>query len=304
MPVTSEAKPGVFSQWLRSNPVVVVTIFGVLLYVMFSIPSIIFYARLGTSASEVGFTYSSVLSGATFGTVVVLACLMLVVFWIAYMSLAFLLCGLWAAVVIWFLFYQELANEDWELDAKQFDRKLGFASIIYFRREPTWAEMESSLRRRRELHRLAGRTPAEASELEYLDSKRSYTRVINSSFYALGHLLRPGIWYVYALFLIIIVVTAVLTATAFFQADTVIHGKPYFGDQSGVFAYHAEIVYVRPVSTDTAKSVQQLAGKRLFLLGENAQYVILYSPDLQSTIRIPVNAVVMTSSIRNISPVR
>jgi hypothetical protein len=207
-------------------------------------------------------------------------------------------------VIIWSLFHLELAIEDWELDAKQFERKLGFASIIYFGRKPTWAEMESSLRRRRELRRLEDRTPVEVSEFEYLDSKRNYVRVINSSFYALIHLLRPGIWYVYALFITIIGVTAVLTATAFFQADTVIHGKPYFGDQSGVFAYHAEIVYVRPVSTDIAKSVQPLVGKRLFLLGENAQCVILYSPDLQSTIRIPVNAVVMTSSIRTISPVR
>src|SRR6266849_363758 len=123
MPVTSEAKPGGFSQWLRNNPVLVVTIFGVLLYVMFSIPSIIFYARLGTSASEVGFTYSSVLSGAAFGAVVVLAILILVVFEIAYLACAFLVGGLWAAVIIWLLFHLELAIEDWELDAKQFERK-------------------------------------------------------------------------------------------------------------------------------------------------------------------------------------
>jgi len=304
MQVTSEAKPGGFSQWVKSNPVVVVTFFGVLLYAMFSIPSIIFYARLGTSASEIGFNYSNVLSGATFGTVVVLAVLIGAVFEVAYLVLAFLFGGLWVAVIIWSLFHLELISEDWELDAKQFDRKLGFAGVIYFGKKPTWAEMKRGLRRRRELHRLEGRTPAEAIELEYLDSKRTYPRVVNSSFYALRHLLRPGIWYVYALFLIIIGVTAVLTATAFFQANTIIHGQPYFGDQSGVFAYHAEIVYVRPVSTGTAKSVQQLAGKRLFLLGENAQYVILYSPDFQSTIRIPVNAVVMTSSIKTISPVR
>jgi hypothetical protein len=296
VPVTSEATSGGLSQWFKGNPVVVITIFGVLLYAMFSIPSVIFYARLGTSPSEVGFTYASVLSGATFSTVVILAVFIGITFDIAYTLLFFLFCGLWAAVIIWSLFHSELTSEDWELDANQFERKLEFASLIYLRKEPTWAEIESGLRRRRELGRLEGLTPAEASELEYLNSKQNYTRVINSSFYELRHRLRPGIWYVYALLLIIIGVTAVLTATAFNQADTVLHGKPYFGNQSGSFAYHAEIAYVRPASTNTTKDVQQLVGKRLFLLGENAQYFILYSPDHRSTIRIPINAVVVTSS--------
>jgi hypothetical protein len=248
----------------------------------------------------VGFTYASVLSGATFGTVLILALSILIAFNVAYIILFFLYCALWAVVIIWSLFHPELTSEDWELDANQFDRKLEFASFIYLRKEPTWAEIESGLRRRRELGRLKGEpgglTPAEASELEHLNSKKNYTAVINSSFYALRHWLRPGIWYVYALFLFIIGVTAVLTVTAFNQADTVRHGEPYFGNQSGSFAYHAEIAYVEPVSTDTAKSVQQLVGKRLFLLGENAQYLILYSPDRRSTIRIPVNTVVVTSS--------
>jgi hypothetical protein len=296
MPVTSEAKPGGFSRWLQSNPVVIITFFGVLLYAMFSIPSIIFYARLGTSASEVGFTYASVLSGATLGTVFVLAGMVAAVFYIGAMILSLLYIALWAAGVIWSWFNKELSKDDWELDADQFERKLKFARIIYFGKSPTWKKMESNLRRSRELHMLEGLTPAEASELEHLNSLLLYARVMNSSFYALRHWLRPRIWYVYALFLIITGTTIALAVTASNQADTVLHGKTYFGDQSGVFAYHAEIVYVRSASTDTAKSIQQLVGKRLFLLGENAQHIILYSSDFRSTIRIPVNAVVVTSS--------
>jgi hypothetical protein len=203
---------------------------------------------------------------------------------------------LWAAVIIWWMSHRELARDDSELDADQFERKLKWTRFIYFGKRPPWAKMESDLRRSRELHRLEEVTPAEASELEYLSLKSPYFRIINSPFYVLRHWLRPGIWYVYALFLIITGVTIALTVTAGNQADTVLHGKIYYGNQSGAFAYHAEVVYVRSASTDTAKSVQQLIGKRLFLLGENAQYVILYSPDLRSTIRVPVNAVVVISS--------
>jgi hypothetical protein len=290
MPVTSEATPGGLSQWLKSSPVVVLTIFGVLLYAMFSIPAVIFYARLGTSPSEVGFTYASVLSGATFGTVGILSLLVLFAFYIIAMILGI---GYLVGGIVMFLFLPGLFGEDRKLDADQFDRKIRIAKRIYPKKESGWAEVERDLRRRRELFGLEERTCDEAKELKHLDSQLIYTRVILS---ALKHWLRPRIWYVYVLFLVIIGVTGLLVVIARNQADTVLHGETYFGNESGFFAYHADIAYVRPVSTETAKSVQQLVEKRLFLLGENAQYIILYSPDRRSTIRIPVNAVVVTSS--------
>jgi hypothetical protein len=287
MPVTSEATPGGLSQWLKSNPVVVLTIFGVLLYAMFSIPAVIFYARLGTSPSEVGFTYASVLSGSTFGTAGILLLLISIAFVVVFDTLVL---GLWIAL---FLFNPLLLGTDQELDARQFDRKLRIAKRIYQKKGPGWAEIERDLRRKRELYRLEERTRDEAKELRHLASQRFYKRVILS---ALRYWLRPRFRYVYVLFLIIIGATGLLVVIARNQADTVLHGETYFGNESGFFAYHADIAYVRPISTDTAKSVQQFVGKRLFLLGENAQYIVLYSPDRRSTIRIPINTVVVTSS--------
>ena len=66
-------------RWLQHNSVVILTLLGILLYTIFYLPVVYFYGKLGTSPSEVGFTYSSVLSGATLGILVAIATFILVV---------------------------------------------------------------------------------------------------------------------------------------------------------------------------------------------------------------------------------
>ena len=52
--------------WLKNNVIAVITLTGVFLYIIFSIPATIFYGRLGTTPSEVGFNYSNILSEFNF----------------------------------------------------------------------------------------------------------------------------------------------------------------------------------------------------------------------------------------------
>ena len=44
-----------------------------------------------------------------------------------------------------------------------------------------------------------------------------------------------------------------------------------------------------------ARSIQVLTTKRLFLLGQNAQYVILYSPSDHTIVRVPTTSIMITS---------
>jgi hypothetical protein len=57
--------------WVINNPLVALTILGLLLYAAFAIPATVFYARLGTTPSEVGYTYATVLSGSTLGALAI-----------------------------------------------------------------------------------------------------------------------------------------------------------------------------------------------------------------------------------------
>src|SRR5215467_11524945 len=78
---TSDGTPRERFYWLKSNPLLVITILGLLLYAVFSIPATVFYARLGTTPSEVGFTYTSILSGSTLGALLILGCFLLLIFY-------------------------------------------------------------------------------------------------------------------------------------------------------------------------------------------------------------------------------
>jgi hypothetical protein len=166
MSVTPKATPSGFSHWLQGNVAVALTIIGALLYAMFWIPAIFFYAHLGTSPGEVGFTYSTVLTGSVLGTIAILGTLLIAVYYIVFVSLSVLLYLLWLLALIWILFHPSLRKKDENLDADQFERKLRIAKRIYPRRDVPWSDVERLLRRRRELGRLENRTSAEAVELK------------------------------------------------------------------------------------------------------------------------------------------
>src|ERR1039458_1943915 len=67
------------SNWIKSSGLLSLTVSGIVLYVVFSISATIFYDRLGVTPSDVGVTYSNVLSGSTlaaFAFIFVLAVLL------------------------------------------------------------------------------------------------------------------------------------------------------------------------------------------------------------------------------------
>jgi hypothetical protein len=50
-----------------------------------------------------------------------------------------------------------------------------------------------------------------------------------------------------------------------------------------------------PVIPTPTKDIEELPAKRAFLLGQNAEYVVLYYPATHSTVRIPAGTVIVTS---------
>lgn len=67
---TSEPTNGLLP-WIKSYQAVSFAVLGILIYIMFSVPAAVFYARLGTSPSEVGFNYTTILSGSPLGLVLI-----------------------------------------------------------------------------------------------------------------------------------------------------------------------------------------------------------------------------------------
>ena len=288
--------PGEFSQWLRSNALGVLTIFGILIYAVFSIPTTFFYVRLGTTPSEVGFTYASVLSGAALGTTVILGLLIALFLYVVILFVYLIVLELFTIyMLVRFSTQPWLMKRDQKLDIDRFDAKLTIFEDIHFKTEPSWTVVERKLRRKRELSRLEDLTPAEASEMKMLNSERIYLRQLLSVFPSPKQLLRPRRWWVYGFFIYMIAATAVLTGIAVQQANDIRSGHAYDKRPSAFFEYHAEPVSISPASAPPPKSIQKLIGKRIFLLGQNAQYVVLFLPQNESTVRIPVDTVVVTS---------
>jgi hypothetical protein len=293
MSVTPEVTASRFSQWLKGNVVVTLTVLGILLYSMFWIPAIFFYARLGATPTEVGYTYTSVLSGSVLGAIAILGALLIISYYILIIVLSLVVYTVWLAVLLFMLFNPGLGVQDQKLDADQFERKLKIARRIYLRKDVPWTEVERALRRRRELGRLEDPTIAEVSELKDINSKQNYGKVIFSPINAIMYKLRPRRSYLIALFILIIAVTGLLAIIARYQAGQVYEGKIFYGHQVGLFGYHAEEVGVVSTSANPMKSVTELEGGRDIFLGQNAQYAILYQPKLHETERVPVNSIII-----------
>ena len=80
------------------------------------------------------------------------------------------------------------------------------------------------------------------------------------------------------------------------QAEEVVHGKGYLGAQLGLWDYRAEKVTIMSVSPSASDSLKQLVGKTTFLLGQTAQYIIIYDPSSRHTIRIPIGVITISDS--------
>jgi hypothetical protein len=155
------------------------------------------------------------------------------------------------------------------------------------------------LRRKRQLYRQRKQGSITDPENNELIGLNTYITLEAQGFFATSLIswLRSSRKYLYVVFLFLIIIYAGGSAgLAYLQADQVRQGISFWGDQSSFFEYSAEPVQVKPLSKTTPNTVGQLEGERLFLLGQNAQYVILYWPEKHATIRIPVATVIVTSS--------
>jgi hypothetical protein len=290
-----------YRQWIKGNTIVTLTILGVLLYAVLSIPVTFFYASLGTTPSEVGFSYASILSGSTLAAAIIVA-VMAIVFVSVIGNVAYAVVIIFCFRVIYLgVFHRVVYQSDAKLDSEQFALKLKTMKRIY-RGETPWTEVERSLYRRRELGRIGDLTPAEESEKKELDSKYQYSNLVMPSFLRSRRFAQAvgcGI-----ILYIIATTTLILTLIATVNANDIRHGDAYPTSYLNVFDFHAEPVYVKAASADGEKILQLeiLKNERVFLLGENdAQYFVLYVPDVDSpnkgsTVRIPVADVIMSSN--------
>jgi hypothetical protein len=311
-------------EWLKSGGLLVVTVIGILLYFLFSVPATVFYSRLGTNPGEVGITYVSLLSGSTVEIAIILpflaVALIIVAFAFSYLSIPL------RAIYTEFSFPrsirrrlrgaptgqpQVLTDEQFEDAIRRrrffFEKNPDFYTSIAIQNHQapkTLAEEESLMRRQRELWQLGVRTADECAELDNINAALPVDKLMSIRFWREAFTL-PAVMTMLGirnhgrgLIITITAITVILLPTlAFIQAGEVINGKSYFGNDTGIFEYHADKVRVYPVSPKVNPGISAvLRAPNLYLLGENAQDAVLYSPSAHSTIRVPITAVIITST--------
>jgi hypothetical protein len=299
MSASAKVSVGAVLEWLKEGGILALTVIGILLYIFLSVPATIFYGRLGTTPGEVGISYTSLLSGSTLGVFIILIFAALLFIFISFLFafVNFSISAIRASRQL------SADKQDWEMDDEEFEQNV-IARRQRFSRIPEpeltlwmqlpWPDVEHNFYRVRELQRLGVRTAEQSVELDHLISQRhfaSWTRVI---FAASRHWIRRrrrGILTASST----IVVIAVLPVLAFVQAGEVLNGNAYYGSQLGIFDYRAQSVSVSPASQAVEQAGEPLVGKRVFLLGQNGQYVVFYLSATHSTVRVPTPAVIVAS---------
>lgn len=171
-------------EWLKGGGLLAITIFGLFFYAFLSVPAIVFYDRLGVSPTEVGLTYSNLLSGSTAEIIAIL--ILLTIMFLATASLiAFLslyvrmirLSSEASEIRSYLKPAQELSDED-------FERYMRIACGLYTDLpeffvvrtrggEPvSFGDQEAVIRRVRELRLLGVLSEEESAELDTLITRR------------------------------------------------------------------------------------------------------------------------------------
>jgi ABC-type multidrug transport system fused ATPase/permease subunit len=293
-------------EWLKGGGLVLLTIIGLFFYAFLSVPAIIFYDRFGVSSTEVGLTYTNLLSGSTAEIIVVLVALT----W-AFLAVAFALAfiGLFIRLYPIVSKFRSITRgrPSWQLSDEEYEQFVALAKDIYTRipeykntlsrLRTSFADIEARQRRLRELRRRHQLTDEETAEKDALlaEARAQSTSFSSMVWFSTKQWIRRR-GRALAIFFFTITVVIVLPAVAFAQAGQVLAGREYFGSSFGIFAYHATPVRVSPLASVTANSARSFDDKALFLLGQNTQYSILYAPATRSTIRIPVSTVIITGA--------
>ena len=165
---------GAVLDWVKASGLLLVTVLGILLYIVFSVPATIFYGRLGTTPGEVGITYSSLLSGSTFGILVILLVLTLTLL-AASFFIAFITLSIQSRVFLdRYRMRQPFAGRsDWQLTDEEFEQRIASAREVaaslpelWDARKVIWDELELHARRFREVAMLGVRTADQQAELD------------------------------------------------------------------------------------------------------------------------------------------
>jgi hypothetical protein len=296
LPLQRESPTHILLQWTKENTLAALTILGILVYVVFSIPASYFYSLLGTTPSEVGMTYTTIVSDSTFGLLLIVAVLAIILYYV-FMSLVF------AGVFIKSMGLISAATANRKLTSEQFDEKLKVLQRAFRGREEDWQKVAEIIRRGREISEKEQRTREEEKELRKSGDLRIYGRMLRMHFNHTMEQFTPRTIKTIGMiiFAAVAIIVIILTLVAQWQSEEVEHGGRVFGTQIGLFDYHAQLVTVHPDAPSNTSSLEQLIGPLTgphaitYLLGQNAQYLIVYSKAKDETVRVPVSEATVSS---------
>ena len=289
-------------EWVKTSGLLFVTVLGILLYIVFSVPASIFYGRLGTTPGEVGITYSSLLSGSTFGILIILLVLTATLLAASFFSVFMALSLQSSLFRNRYMMNQPFSGKaEWELTDEEYEQRMvkirevaATFPELWDARKALVDEMEPHLRRRRELAMLGVRTADQQAGLDAdLRPQNSPSR-FRTTLAGTQRWMRRRERVLFIAFPLLIVVI-VLPGIAYVQAGQIINSRPFTGGRLNFFDYRADLVSVTPASETARPDLKPLIGKRLFFLGQNSQDMIFYSPTTKATIRVPSVAAVVTS---------
>lgn len=296
--------------WIKESGLLAITVIGFGLYFFLSIPATLFYSRLGTTPGEVGITYVNLLSGSTFELLIIFISLASAIL-IAGFLVAYVLMTGYAFFLYPRYFWSRPGVGERDRLTREIDRNLKIYRRIpeYFQtRRMFWPDYPATIKdveimiaQRLALLKITDRTPEQAAQLARLEGqlvfpkKARIRKDLARTVVTLVLMIRRRVRRLVLPFTLIIVVL-VLPILAFIQAGQVRDGHTYFASGSGIFDYSADPVAVHPATPDSATAaISNLTAKKLFLLGENTAYAVLYSPTDGATIRVPIASVVISS---------
>jgi len=165
----------------------------------------------------------------------------------------------------------------------------------------TMEDVEIAMAQRLALLKIPDRTPEQAAQLAQIEAQLDFPKKarlrkdLARTVVTLVLMIRRRVRRLVLPFTLIIVIL-VLPTLAFIQAGQVRDGHAYFASGSGIFDYSADPVNVYPATPDSATAaISNLRAKKLFSLGENTAYAVLYSPADRATIRVPIASVIISS---------
>jgi hypothetical protein len=297
--IVSEQRQQILA-WIRDNGILALTASGIAAYVILTLPATVFYRRLGTTPDEVGITYTTLLGGSTPAMLLLATCLAAVFFALAAV-LAILGLYLRTAPLMVRMFRVITSGPARSTDDEKFEARISLLKDLYTKipeladiRPGSPEEDIQKLRQARELALLGVRTEDQSKLQDQLAIStdmpldRFWTAVTNRVIQRWG---RP-----LGVFSFAVVAFVLLPLSAYLQAGMVAQGKVDIVSDLGLVSYRAHPVTISPATLPAKDFVQPFSGQRLFLLGQNSEFVVLYAPASQATIRLPVASVIVSGT--------